>query len=253
MILQETFQAEVPIKSGIQEILMHMNIDSPVTNSTIAFDHLFICTAIGAPEAEHLISLGLREGRSNIHRGQGTANRCFFFRNFMLELLWVEKPEEAQSDVITPTHLWERWSNRAQEACPFGLCLRSNTPDEIPFATWDYCPPYKPDSLRLSIATNSNNVTEPMLFHLHPSKRPDCWPTERLQPLEHSFKIEELTHISLIGAYANAPSPELLAVRETLPMDLTLGTEHLIKLFFDSGIQQQHIDCRPVLPLILGW
>jgi hypothetical protein len=65
---------------------MQDQIQSP----TIAFDHLFICTAIGAPEAEYLISLGLKEGRSNIHPGQGTANRCFFFRNFMLELLWVD-------------------------------------------------------------------------------------------------------------------------------------------------------------------
>jgi hypothetical protein len=223
------------------------------TNTTIAFDHFFIFTAIGAPEAEHLISLGLREGRSNTHPGQGTANRCFFFRNFMLELLWVDKPEEARSNVIAPLHLWERWSQRDQEACPFGLCLRSNTLDEIPFPTWDYCPPYKTDSFTLSIATNSGNVTEPLLFHSHPGKRPDCWPSERLQPLDHSLELKELTRISLAGAYANSPSSELQSVCEVLPLDLQVQSEHLVKLYFDGEIQQKQIDCRPVLPLILSW
>ncbi len=51
-------------------------------------DHLFIMTDINAPVADRLISSGLTEGRSNIHPGQGTANRCFFFHNAMLELLW---------------------------------------------------------------------------------------------------------------------------------------------------------------------
>jgi hypothetical protein len=226
-----------------------INMNNSVTNQRIAFDHFFIFTAIGAPEAEHLISLGLREGRSNIHPGQGTANRCFFFRNFMLELLWVDKPEEAQSDVIAPLHLWERWSQRGQEVCSFGLCLRSNTLDEIPFPTWDYRPPYKPDWLKLSFATNSSKVTEPLLFHFHPGQRPDCWPIERLQPLDHSLGLKELTRISLAGAYASSPSPVLQAVCE----ELSLQSEHLVKLCFDGETQQQQIDCRPVLPLILTW
>jgi hypothetical protein len=228
---------------------MQDQIQSP----TIAFDHLFICTAIGAPEAEYLISLGLKEGRSNIHPGQGTANRCFFFRNFMLELLWVDKPEEAQSEIIAPLHLWERWSQRNQEACPFGLCLRSNTLDEAPFSTWDYRPPYKTDSFTLSIATNSSNVTEPLLFHSHPGKRPDCWPTERLQPLDHPIGLGELTRISLAGAYANSPSPELQTVCDVLPLDLDLESKHLVKLCFDGETQRQQINCRAVLPLILSW
>jgi hypothetical protein len=40
-----------------------------------------------APEAERIAAFGLCEGPSNVHPGQGTANRRFFFRNAMLELL----------------------------------------------------------------------------------------------------------------------------------------------------------------------
>lgn len=52
-------------------------------------DHVFIWTAAGAPEADLLRDFGLTEGPPNVHPGQGTANRRFFFHNAMLELLWV--------------------------------------------------------------------------------------------------------------------------------------------------------------------
>lgn len=62
-------------------------------------DRVFVRTARDAPEAERLRALGLVEGTPNVHRGQGTANRRFFFANAMLELLWVHDEIEAASDV----------------------------------------------------------------------------------------------------------------------------------------------------------
>jgi hypothetical protein len=47
------------------------------------FDHLFICTDVGADEA----------------------NRRFFCHNAVLELLWIHNPEEAKSKLIAPTRL----------------------------------------------------------------------------------------------------------------------------------------------------
>jgi len=44
-------------------------------------DHLFVCANLGAPEADSLIAFGLTEGAPNVHPGQGTANRRFFFHN----------------------------------------------------------------------------------------------------------------------------------------------------------------------------
>jgi hypothetical protein len=55
----------------------------------LELDHLFICTAPGAPEAEEFVRFGLREGPPNQHPGQGTANRRFAFANAMIELLWA--------------------------------------------------------------------------------------------------------------------------------------------------------------------
>jgi hypothetical protein len=75
----------------------------------VELDHLFICTAAGAPEAEKRIRFGLSEGTPNDHPGQGTANRRFAFSNAMIELLWVYEPEKAQNQVSTRTMLWDRW------------------------------------------------------------------------------------------------------------------------------------------------
>lgn len=58
---------------------------------TVELNHLFVCTAAGAPEAEALKAFGLTEGTPNTHPGQGTSNRRFFFRNAMLKLLWVHR------------------------------------------------------------------------------------------------------------------------------------------------------------------
>jgi Glyoxalase-like domain len=90
----------------------------------IELDHVFVCTAPGAPEAERLIEFGLHEGSPNHHPGQGTANRRFAFVNAMIELLWVEDSSEAQNQNTRRTLLWERWSGRYHNASPFGICLR---------------------------------------------------------------------------------------------------------------------------------
>jgi len=55
---------------------------------TTEIDHIFICTSFGGTEASSLATLGLTEGASNAHPGQGTACRRFFFANGYLELLW---------------------------------------------------------------------------------------------------------------------------------------------------------------------
>ena len=78
----------------------------------IALDHVFICCSVGAPEAAALQRLGLKESSPNTHPGQGTACRRFSFANAYLELLWVSDAEEARSDPVRRTRLWERWSGR---------------------------------------------------------------------------------------------------------------------------------------------
>jgi hypothetical protein len=218
------------------------------------FDHLFICTDIGACEADRLVSLGLVEGTSNTHPGQGTTNRRFFFHNAMLELLWVYDPEEAKSEPIRPTHLWERWANRQSGACPFGVCLRSTTNDgdSIAFPHWAYRPPYLPEPLSIAVGTNSGVLNEPMLFQTPFGQRPDRF-SKQVQPLEHPIGWQEITRVELISPAADRPSPALQAVLNTDRVKLRAGVGYCVELGFDGEVQGHQVDFRPGLPLVVSW
>ncbi|MBW4661295.1 MAG: VOC family protein [Drouetiella hepatica Uher 2000/2452] len=214
------------------------------------FDHLFICTDVGANAADHLVSLGLREGSSSTHPGQGTANRRFFFHNAKLELLWVHSPEEAKSDLINPTHLWERWRDRQQGACPFGFCLRS-TDASIAFSSWAYRPPYLPKTLSIAVGTNSFSLlTEPMLFQTPFGQRPDHFSAEKAQPINHPLGLREITRVEFVSPHT-IPSPELQAVLDTRQLSLRTGVDYSVELGFDQETQGQKIDFRPDLPLVI--
>ncbi|MEM9151797.1 MAG: VOC family protein [Cyanobacteria bacterium P01_F01_bin.3] len=219
------------------------------------FDHLFICTDVGAAAAEKLISFGLVEGSPNTHPGQGTANRRFFFHNAMLELLWVTSEAEAISPPIRRTHLWERWQKRELEACPFGICLRATgkTAQDIAFDHWDFCPPYLPQGMSIAVATNSNIVAEPMLFQTPFGKRPDEQPPEKAQPLNHTTGLKEITRVTLISPSAQHPSPELQSALDTKQIELKEGTAYCVELGFDRETQGQHVDFRPELPLVIRY
>lgn len=222
---------------------------------TFEFDHLFICTDIGAYEADRLVSFGLVEGTSNTHPGQGTANRRFFFHNAMLELLWVHNAEEAKSEPIRLTRLWERWTNRNDKACPFGVCLRpaKGYGDTVAFSSWAYRPPYLPETMSIAVGTNSDVLIEPMLFQTPFGKRPDQYPTEKAQPLEHIVGLREITRVELVSPADNNPSPEFQAVIDTNQVKLQVGIEYCVELGFDEEMQGQRVDFRPGLPLIVSW
>lgn len=219
------------------------------------FDHLFILTDFGAGVADRLSSFGLIEGSSRIHLGQGTTNRCFFFHNAMLELLWVRDAQEAKSDRIYRTRLWERSRDRNDGACPFGICLRSVQDSEakIAFPSWEYRPPYLPENVSIAVGKNSEILTEPMLFQIPWGKRPDTYSGEKSQPLNHSIGFREITRVELVSPAANNPSPELQAVIATNQLKMRLGSEYCIELGFDGEVQGKQADFRPGLPLIFSW
>ena len=66
---------------------------------------------INAPENEQLLNIRLIEGRSNVHSEQGTANRCIFFENFMLELLFTFdfNLQQQEEDLRPDLSLILRW------------------------------------------------------------------------------------------------------------------------------------------------
>lgn len=71
-------------------------------------DHIFIFSKNEGKEADNLVEFGLEEGSHRIHKGQGTANRKFYFENFFLEILWVIDEEEVNQTPTLETQLGHR-------------------------------------------------------------------------------------------------------------------------------------------------
>ena len=211
----------------------------------IELDHLFVCTAPGAPEAEKLVRFGLHEGAPNQHPGQGTANRRFAFVNAMIELVWVSDATEAQSQSTRRTLLWERWSGRQDNASPFGICLRPvDAQDESPpFPAWEYRPAYLPDPLLMYIG--EAGIEEPMWVYLSFMRR-----VHREQWfIEHPIGIREITGLTLatpvpLGSKASQKivEREILATRT--------GETSLLEIEFDGKRRKEQMDFRPHLPLV---
>jgi Glyoxalase-like domain len=235
-----------------------MNIQ-PFPSEHFELDHIFICTDVNAPAAQRLIDFGLLEGRSNTHPGQGTTNRCFFFQNAMLELLWVHDPVEAQTHLTQPTRLWERWRDHglrdevicAHSSSPFGIALRPMQPNDslLPFAGWHYKPTYLPNSLAFWIGDNSDNISEPMLFYLSFAQRKPRQPLA----LNHPIGFRDVTALRLHRPNCQEFSSALKAVTQMGIVSVVNGSRHLIEIGFDGEKQGRSIDFSPDLPLIFHW
>jgi hypothetical protein len=107
--------------------------------------------------------------------------------------------------------------------------------------------------MSIAVGTNSDILTEPMLFQTTFGKRPDRYSAEKAQPLDHGIGLREITRVELISPVANNPSPELQAVIDTHQIKLRVGSEYYIELGFDREVHGQQLDFRPGLPLIVSW
>jgi len=199
---------------------------------TLGLDHIFVCTAPGAPETEALLDTGFVEGTSNIHPGQGTSNRRFFFAHGFLELLWVHDEAEARSALSAPTRLWQRWSQRGTDANPFGICFSSPAPSDqpLPFDAWSYAPLYLPKEKRIYFAQDAA-LSEPELFAL---SWPQAVPAAVQQPKSHRLPLAAMHSVSIgLPEIENLSAP-LRAARDAGLVHVHRSTAPELLLTFSS-------------------
>jgi Glyoxalase-like domain len=212
-------------------------------------DHVFILCDAGAPEATALTSLGLVEGPANVHPGQGTACRRFFFPMQYLELVWVADQAEAMNDATRPTRLWDRWSSRRQDGCPFGLVF---TPDgDGPlrsFPTWPYRPAYVPHGLAIEIAIDTP-LTEPEFFVLpfRTGRKDDRHPAQAAIP------GTSITHLRVGSPAGPLASSAARWAGATQLLSYEPSDDYVLTVTFDAAATGEMADLRPELPLVLRW
>jgi hypothetical protein len=132
-------------------------------------DHVFMLVSADSPIIH---STGLIETYRRLHQGQGTQNICFCFENLFLEMLWVNNQAEATREAIGRTKLYER-SKWLQDPTvnPFGIAWRKNQqPSQAEVPTWDFAPPYLPLGLVIPVATDSDDLSQPMMFQSCPGQ-----------------------------------------------------------------------------------
>jgi hypothetical protein len=216
----------------------------------IDLDHIFILCDAGAPEATALTNIGLVEGPANVHPGQGTACRRFFFQMQYLELVWVADQAEALNDATRPTRLWDRWSSRRQGGCPFGLVFTPDAeePFRPPFPTWPYRPAYLPHGLAIEIAVDTP-LTEPEVFVL-PFR---TGLKDDRRPAQAAIPGTSMTHLR-VGSPAGPPVSS--AARWAVATELVTfepSDDYVLTVTFDAAANGQTSDARPRLPLVLRW
>jgi hypothetical protein len=210
-------------------------------------DHAFIGCAAGAPEGDALLRLGLVEGSGNTHPGQGTANRRFFFENFMLELVWVADFSEVQSERTRRTRLGERIQGEDSQVSPFGIIFRATgaPPAPPPFATWSYTPIYLPPGLAMQIAEGTS-LYEPELFYL-PFLKPGAARTT--EPVSHALPIRRIRGLSVGVRDRNALSASSRCAEQRGLVSYFDAPQPLLEISFE-GPAGMRIDLRPELPLV---
>ena len=155
-------------------------------------DHIFICTGESGKVADALVSFGLLEGSSRVHKGQGTRNRKFYFDNFFLEILWVHDESEIKSEATNVMGLWQRTEHAQTGFSPFGLCLVNTDETEALFAkALKHQTDYFPKGMLIDIIKNDQQGDLPWTFRL-PFKGQKKYENE---PTLHKNGISTLTKV----------------------------------------------------------
>ena len=217
----------------------------------VALDHVIVCCDEGGPEAGALAQLGLTEGSSNVHLGQGTRNRRFFFENAYLELVWVDDLAEAKREPARSTRLWERWLRRREGACPFGIALRPQAQEAnvaAPFPTWAYHAPYLPAQVTIGIAL-ATPLRDPEFLYLPFATAPA---SKNLEPLSHPLGVRQLTAVRIgMPATRGARSPAAEATVKLGLLETFEAPAYVMELTFDRG--ERGKTATPFPQIVVRW
>lgn len=200
-------------------------------------DHIFIFTDTKGKVADQLVSFGLTEGSSRIHKGQGTTNRKFYFENFFLGILWVHDENETKSDLVKPTGLWQRANYQTNNFSPFGLCLvNTDETDNLFEKSLKYQPDYFPAGLSIDILTNENQPELPWTFRL-PFKEHK---KNEVEPTAHANGIKRLTKAQF--TYKSSHTNYVDKFKNDSKIKFVVGSDLKLLLTFDNNAQRRQTE-----------
>jgi hypothetical protein len=215
----------------------------------LEIDHIFCFVDPELKELEKLVKSGFKANISRVHQGQGTANRCVFFKKNFLELIYLTSIEEAKANPLK-LHIRARWQETG--ACPFGIGLRGHVSKEERKLFREYKPEYLAKG---EILIHKESMKKPYypLFFIVPSKErlEDHWPVNNnsipQEELENKFKASAIETVEITG-----PKIEPVPLIENIP-GITLKKEenYFMKLGL-SGDFKESVHINSLLWFIPG-
>lgn len=212
----------------------------------LSVDHILLAVSPRGREVDVLEAAGFTEGAPNVHPGQGSACRRFFFDNAYLEFAWLESEADATASGIQRTGLTTRLRG-GTTASRIGICIRLSAGRSPPVETWPYRPPYLPAESSIPVAVNSTRLDEPLLFFV-PSEF-----ARRATGVVHRNRVARISRVQAQIAGDRRPSPELGWLAASGLVSVTYGPSESLTIEFDQGRQGQRVALDTESPLLLEW
>ncbi|WP_161604811.1 VOC family protein [Roseiconus nitratireducens] len=187
----------------------------------IEIDHLFLLVHEDSDAWTRIDQAGFVESYRRQHPGQGTENVCYCFDNLYLELLWLTDTQQATSRPIARTKLFERSST--PRACPFGIAYRG---DDLSTPHWPYRPPYLAAGASLPVATDSDDLAQPLIFKSPHGIAPILRESGSEVPLQRAAGMTAATRITFRLPRSVPPSDSLLELEQRTILELEPGASY---------------------------
>ncbi|PSF37360.1 hypothetical protein C7H19_10535 [Aphanothece hegewaldii CCALA 016] len=239
--------------------LLMVNTD----HALLEVDHLQIYTGRRLSDVFVLQELGLNNPPQTVRReSQGTVSTIFFFENAYLELISIEDEIAfRQYSAQTKMNLLERSQWQQTGASPFGIGLRAKINYRFHLSTSidsTFKTEWGDSETKINFsAENLEAIQEPICFTIPHQIALTNWLDNKneyhQELMTHPLGIKKLTgvkikvntHLALTNAVSLLEDQGIIAIER--------GKSPLLELTFDENAQNQVVDARPWLPILLRY
>ncbi len=227
---------------------------------TLVLDHGWIAVREDGPERSMLEAAGFRFAPTvNEHEGQGTASATIEFENGYFELIWADDDVPAAG---TAAIARQRFASRADWRrtgdAPFGIGFRRTaaTPTPFPFETWSVASAWMGEGRSMEILSPRGSPTVTLFIASQgvdeaANRAAIAAGGAAAEPFLHSNGARRITGLRVTAPTRSALPPAASFVNLSGAAELRVGGEWLMELELDHGAQNQELDLRPRLPLLI--
>lgn len=227
---------------------------------TLVLDHAWIAVRKDGPERSMLEAGGFRFAPTvNAHEGQGTASATIEFENGFFELIWADEDVTAAGSAAVAR---QRFAGRADWRrtgdSPFGIGFRrtASTPPSLPFETWSVSSAWMGEGRSIEMLSPRGSPTVTLFIASQgvdeaANRAAIAAGGAAAEPFLHSNGARRITGLRVTAPTRSALPPAASFVNLSGAAELRVGGEWLMELELDHGAQNQELDLRPRLPLLI--